>query len=323
VDWFTGAGGAPLNLLALADNLYVHELVPQAAVPFNLGALSFPYRAAGGWAVTSKALTNGVSDTIAVTLGLPTATANLPVSWSRSAFETHLPAMGPPGMTTTDASAHTLSIGASAHPLTIPAPLAAGTPRLLTMSFPIGGGDLVADAPLVYGQFLASPLWTEWREAEFTAHVSYAVGAAAPLVEHAVVGRREQLPGTTPIAPVLGPVQAPVIGAVSAFTTPPPAVGFTPTFSWSAPTTGTPTRYTLTIYRLQDQAGTTISTRVGSWTTGGLQVTLPAGVLVPEGSYYARIVATATTGDSFATDPFRTSSPLSSYATTLTAPFTP
>ncbi|BDG05255.1 hypothetical protein [Anaeromyxobacter oryzae] len=321
-DWLTSAAGGPLHLLAAGDTLAIFQLHTTPAS----GSLPSYLSAAAVATAQGLTLASGTPATIPAALAPPASTGTLDVDWNVGAFEALLPAMGPPAAT---ATGHTLAVGASAHPLTFPAPAsrAGRFPTLLRMEVPGGSGQtsVTFPAPPAYGHVLDAT-WNEWREVGFTATTSYvAPGATTPVDAVASVGRREAMAtlAAGPIAPTLTPVQSPLVGssALSSVSTPTP-VGSAPVVAWTAPATGTPTHYLLEIFQLSASGSASSSSLVASFVTGATQVQLPPGVLSSGSVYYARITASASASDPFATQPIR-SGGASAWASTLTGTFTP
>jgi hypothetical protein len=314
-DW--AASGS--NLLAAGDVFYVHDLAPVAC-----GA--YACQVATDWSSqVSGGLTDGAASTIAAALAPATTFGSVTADWQTSAFELLLAAMNP--VATTDAIAHTLLVGASAYPLVNFGPFASGgAPVLFQLQQPAGTGNVAAGV-VGYGQFLDPVLWNEWRGVGFSARVAYTAPlASTPLIETVSVARREpMIPApATPIAPTLGPAQTPLVNGLGAFSTL-TGVGLTPTFSWSAPATGVPTSYQVSIYRLFASGTASASALVASLTVAGAstQVAVPPGLLLAGDTYYARITAQAiATGDAFDTAPFRTSNVWAT-AQALTGTFSP
>ncbi len=321
-DWFAAqADGAPLELLAPADLLYLHQLA-SATDASSLNA----YQYASHWTSLTGAT---LSDQLAASLSPPPFQAIAPLAgslpattWNLSQFD-QLASMNPTA--TTDASAHSLVVGASPFPLAAPGPAARAAPLLLAMRLPRGTTPDPSVGTLSYGQFLDA-LWHEWRGASFTVHVSYlAPSATVALDQTATLGLREAMPPPAgPIAPEITPVQSPLVNGASAFATM-TGVGPTPAISWTAPATGPPTRYALEVYWLHAIAGSSVATRVATWVTSALAVSLPPGVLQPGSTYFARITAYAIPGDPYAAAtpaPLRQPA-LYGHASVLTGTFSP
>jgi hypothetical protein len=116
-------------------------------------------------------------------------------------------------------------------------------------------------------------------------------------------------------------VQAPAINGLSLFT-PQTGVGITPSLSWSAPATGAPTSYRVTIYRLYVSGTASATSPVATWAVSSTSVTVPAGVLAAGQTYFAELTAFVQSPDTFSTAPNRTSN-VWNQATALTATFMP
>ncbi len=329
-DWFASTSARrPLNLLAAADGLYALQLHTSSV---TIGTTPRSYQAASNAtspAVTGNALTDKTAATITATLLAAAQTGSITINWSLSWFEPFLAQMNPGA--TTDASAHSLVVGANAFPLTAAGPVAHGTPSLFVLQLPTLTGDLNSATPLPYGHFTTgiAPPWNEWRGVDFTGHVSYtALGAATPLDERVSMGRREPMSSVTPgpIVPTLSPVLSPTLTSTaglanSAFSTL-TGMGLTPSISWAAPAIGIPTSYTVEIYRLSAATTVSASVRVASWSTSNTSIALPLGVLLAGNTYYARITANLVSPDTFSTAPFRKIN-VSDWAGTLTGTFAP
>jgi hypothetical protein len=328
-DWGApNASAAPLNLLAASDLLYVHQLGART----DTSGVS--YQAATAWAsLTGTALTNGAAASLAPLVLSPTANPGITVSgaWSLSGFEAQGPLMNPSA--TTDANAHALVVSATPHlvtaPVLAPGPVPRGTPALLAAHLPAGAPEPTLGA-LTYGRFL-DPLWNEWIGVAFTVHVSMtAAGASTALDEAVSVGWRQPTSVALPaaFAPVLTPVQGLTLTsstgtAASAFG-PRTGVGTTPSLSWMAPATGTPTSYLVEVLRLYANGARSAAAPVASFYTAGTatRVAIPPGVLAAGNVYYARVTARSTTPDPFATAPLRRMN-IGAWASSLTGTFTP
>jgi hypothetical protein len=340
------AVAGPLNLLAYDaldpaknDLLYVHQLAVRSDAASGLS-----YQAAStGGSIAQVNLADLTPVTLPSTPPLALTALNLdplltPAPgalagglWSLSAFEAYLPRMSSPAAT---GGVHALTVGASAAPVLTPAPVPRGNPTLLALRLPQGATPDPTLGTLYYGQFLDPALWIEWRGLELSGLVSYTapvLPAPAPLAVAVSMGRREaMLPApTSALAPTLTPVEAPTITAGTP-ATPQNALGAaalagtgtTPTFAWSPPIVGAPTRYTVDVYRLEAPAGATTATLVATWVTTGTRFSLPPGVLAAGSTYFARITAWSIPGDNPGAAPFRAVT-ASAWAGALTRPFSP
>ncbi len=126
--------------------------------------------------------------------------------------------------------------------------------------------------------------------------------------------------GTSAIAPVVTPVAAPLINGRS-LATAQTGVGPTPTVSWSAPSTGTPTAYRVTLYDVVNASGATNVNYVAEIVTTTTSLPLPPGRLTP-GHSYALVITAVTTPIDANTNPYRGSPNYASadYLTALISP---
>jgi len=99
------------------------------------------------------------------------------------------------------------------------------------------------------------------------------------------------------------------------------AVGLTPVVSWDAPTTGTPTSYSIVVFRVDANNGGTKVTRTATLTTRATSLRLPAGVLTHGSSFVMSINADVVPSQT-TTKPFRTTLP-DARSTVITAQFQP
>lgn len=140
----------------------------------------------------------------------------------------------------------------------------------------------------------------------------------------ATISRRAPLGELTagPITVLVGPPTALRIDGADA-TAPSAAVRTTPTLSWSAPQTGTPSHYEVNVIRLSLRTGTTrtIQTAFARFLTTEARLVLPAGVLTAGESYVFSIGSQLRPGAD-PQKPLRGSLPSSS-AVALTALVTP
>jgi hypothetical protein len=177
---------------------------------------------------------------------------------------------------------------------------------------------------LTYGKFLDGN-WRSFRQTLFAYEVfndmpggwQDEATAYTFLLEPEGGDDDDALDPNRPIQPVLGPVQSPQIGGVSAFVAQ-DGVGTTPTLSWTAPTLGQATSYTVYIWDVNDFSGSAIVTALVRSTS----FTVPDGLLIPGELYYAVITANSAPWDHPNAGVYRTGFPL--YTTDcVTAGFTP
>jgi hypothetical protein len=104
-------------------------------------------------------------------------------------------------------------------------------------------------------------------------------------------------------------------------------IGLTPPIAWTAPRTGQPTIYGLTIFRLSlNAANQLFQTQIATIVTPASSLTLPAGILAPGGAYVFSLTAFAATAPGATAllkgAPFR-AGPDSAAASTVSGTFTP
>jgi hypothetical protein len=226
----------------------------------------------------------------------------------RAAFIAGLQAMAP-GATVIPTS---FSVGVRAYPhtfsSTIYGPLLSFAPLAGTTDLDLG----TLSYPHPY------PSWfKECRVLDyiFQIQIPGALGAPSAALNY-IITRVDLLPGAPSIIePALGPARLPSIAGRDALL-PQAGVGVTPVISWSAPTLGTPTRYTVVIHDLSGGALTRASI-----TVSGNSVTIPPLVLVPGSVYVAAIVAIWEPNFDF-TAPNRVTAPRD-LVPLFTAPFAP
>ena len=91
----------------------------------------------------------------------------------------------------------------------------------------------------------------------------------------------------------------------AAFTQAATVNSLTPTLSWQAPSTGTPTNYRLSIYQLTQSAGSTVLTPVIDLYSKTSAVTVPPGVLSASGQYCFAVRAYQVPGVDLTVSPYR------------------
>jgi hypothetical protein len=307
------AAGLPLRLLDASDTLWLHQL----AIPSPAPATSYLY-AVAATSLTGIALVDGSPAPLAGTLVAAPQTGSASVDWDLPAFEAYLTDMLPSGATATS-SGHLLVVEASPYALASPAPPpTAGSPELIVLSAATGSvpaGSRLALGSLAYGQFLPT-WWPEWQRAAFTARADYlAPGASTALSESASVVRAEPMSPAppSPIVPAVSPVRSPAIATSAGQTT----------ISWTAPAlpSGPPApSYRVEIFWLRASGTASVSSPVVRYLTSSTQAVIPAGVLTPGNSYYARI--TAELPGATVSAPFRRANAQSA-ASALTGVFVP
>ena len=186
--------------------------------------------------------------------------------------------------------------------------------------------DMDADADygtLSYGGFL-DPFFKDVRQFTYVVNVpippignvvsQHFTFGALFLAQEAITGGQ-----ANPIAPVIGPVRSPQINGKDAFTAQ-TGVGLTPVFSWSPPSLGAPTSYSILIQSFAGGPPGFVATTINASVFGATSFTVPPGLLAPGGLYIATITAVQAQQDE--NRPFRSGYPFYS-ADAVTNTFTP
>jgi len=138
-------------------------------------------------------------------------------------------------------------------------------------------------------------------------------------VNFALVNSESTAPSNTPLAPLVGPVQAPTIQGASLFTAA-TLTTTTPMLSWSAPTTGTPIGY-----RVQPFVATTLPNGIPTYEPAGsysaTQTSITALPLSGGNTYVFAITALMDGAAKIQTSPYRSALP-TAYASVVSAPIT-
>jgi hypothetical protein len=157
-----------------------------------------------------------------------------------------------------------------------------------------GGGDVIANG-LDYGTPNAGS-WATMALARAYYTVQYALGdgSGAPATFYGGISQQDSLAHMLAgdIVPLMSPVQSPLIGGASLFTTQTLASS-TPTVSWTAPTLGTPLQYSVVfipVYYDSNANNTYGGTRI-SFFTATTSVTVPPGVLAAAQPYVVEVMA--------------------------------
>ena len=149
--------------------------------------------------------------------------------------------------------------------------------------------------------------WTPYFNLDYEFGVNFtATGATNPAQ---AIGELYTATTTLPIAgagiapPLTPPLNLALGGA--AFTQAATVNSLTPTLSWQAPSTGTPTNYRLSIYQLTQSAGSTVLTPVIDLYSKTSAVTVPPGVLSASGQYCFAVRAYQVPGVDLTVSPYR------------------
>jgi hypothetical protein len=275
-------------------------------------------RATKGFTTSSLTIQNGVASSLSVPLQPLATTASLTVDLRASQYAALAPSVSPlavPG-----------SVGADifltprlAYPGTAQQVLG----RPLWLNAPASIPDTVY-ASIPYSQFLGAGFPEVIQTGE-----SYTVLVTAPSATVAadvgpMVGA--SIPNASPytdvFAPVVGPVQAPLLNGQSAFSSR-TGVGLHPQLSWSAPALGSPSSYGIAIREVgSDGAGNTVLTNVLSAKVFSTSFVVPSGRLAAGKTYLAVITANQATWDVVDADLWEQGAP-QYWADCVTATFTP
>jgi hypothetical protein len=319
----------PLNLIWTGDVVTLFHLYGATDGTSNLG-----YRAAR--AMGSRTDTNIQTAGSAVTANRytvtqPGTTVAFPGGlWSTATFESFRTLMNLP---TGTGNTHTLVIGASVGTLTGNGPVPRNAPpTLFVMTAPAGTANVTVGSSLQYAHVLArtgsvTAVWTEWRGVEYGGSVTFtAPGATGGITERASMGRREPLTSVSALTPPLSPARTlaitPAGGVATAAYGAVTGVGVNPVLSWDVPTVGTPTSYTVEVFRLTRNGTATTSAKVATIYTGATRVPFPPGVLLAGSAHYVRVTARAIASDPWALAPLRRVV-VGSWAQTLSGTITP
>lgn len=167
-----------------------------------------------------------------------------------------------------------------------------GWPDLVLMTSPAGLGDI---APVfTYGNPYPAN-WSQFITGQTTARVRYSVpldggGTSTPRI-FSVYTYAQQPAGSGPITPLVGPPRELRLNGALAWDVL-TGVGETPLLSWTAPSLGTPTSYSVRVYELSaTSTGSTTRLQVTNLTTTQTQLRLPPGVLAFGKHYYIQMQA--------------------------------
>jgi hypothetical protein len=200
----------------------------------------------------------------------------------------------------------------------------AGTPDLLVVDQAEGNADLTLSNVAFKNPF--PPHWGIVVLAGTLFQVPYTLPGAtgSPAREYGGVTTIQLRAAATagPLRPLVEPVRAPLVNGSSAFT-PATGIGLTPTVSWTAPATGTPTWYNVSIRRLFiGSTGRAQRETVADVQTTSTSVVLPPNLLLPGETYYFKIGGGFEGSIDFNEHPHRLAFPSAS-ASVATATFTP
>ncbi len=193
-----------------------------------------------------------------------------------------------------------------------------GIPSDAFQLFTYDSGDVNATTDLDLGDlpygnpFPAS--WTPLVETYFTWTISYmAPGASTPvnLGRSAYTATTVMPSATSPLTPLLSPVQNPRINGKTLFQNQ-VGVSASPVISWDAPATGAPTGYVVSLLPLVNNGGASAFQPRTIFRTAARSITVPPGVMAAGVSYVITISAVRNPGYSYASNPFQSALPYGS-----------
>jgi hypothetical protein len=175
--------------------------------------------------------------------------------------------------------------------------------------------DLNSDAPpftvnadlgdVIYGNPFP-PAFTLFAVYQYSAQTSYlAPGASSSAaITTSVIGTTVALPtASTPLSLMVGTVQQPAVGGAD-FLANQTGIGFMPTLTWKPPTVGTGHAYSVSVYQLTNNAGSTQATVIARLQTQGTSITIPPNVLMAGQTYVFQITALYRPGVNLAVNPY-------------------
>lgn len=299
---------------SLGDVVLVHQLAQRDA-PSLPGV---PYLTAVAAQALSVTIPDLVPTAIEAALAPVGQTGTVEADWLTSAFEAHLPDMGPTGASP---GSHMMWVDATPGTTTYPSPGPTyGWPDLMVWEIPAGTPDF-ATGRLSYGQFL--PGWNEFRFTGFSAITPLNLpGAIVPRNVLGTIGAFDTPAGTV-VVPRISPVRAPAISGMDLAGGPVAGAGLSPVLSWSEPATGPADRYVVQVFEAYVRTDGRIGLRLpGVVYTRSTSVPLPLP-FVPGAQYFARIYAYSDPGSNVEASPFRSSFTSLAYASRITALWTP
>ncbi len=279
--------GTPLLDAAAGDRVQVVQLGRVEGPVAYLAAVR------AGTLPETFSVEDGVAQVVPIALGPIERTATLEVDWALGELEALLGEMGPapPSFLWHQLTVHSYphGIGHGSTQLEVPGPAGGGTVRL---------------GPFTYGRPYPD-FFVDGAEASMTVRMD--VPLPPPLsadisVDAAVGFRLGSTAGMVEVRPPLSPPRAVRVAGRDVRFTVQRDVGSSPIISWSPPALGTATLYRVTLHRIDGYTRT-----VARFLTPSVALRVPAAILLPGATHFARVTAHSDTG----------------YAQTVTAPFIP
>jgi hypothetical protein len=269
---------------------------------------------------TTFTVLDGGGTSVTVDLQAAPLTSSLPTAGKLSAFAALVPGMNP-SASLADPSVATAGASLFAIPGSLSFPDLPGFNVFGRLAFYVYLGGLSTDTDygaINYGGFL-DPSFHVMRNFSYEAGVTLSADNGSVTFFPAFTAQEPADGVGSTLAPVLGPVQTPLINGVDAFTAR-TGVGLTPTLSWSAPSLGSAGWYAVTVQMLSVPDGPTDVGQISVAVYDGTSFKIPAGML-KAGKTYAAFI-TAENGLSDQNRPFRFGLPAYG-ADALTNTFTP
>lgn len=175
--------------------------------------------------------------------------------------------------------------------------------------------DLNADAPpftenadlgdVMFGNPFP-PAFTLFAVYQYSAQTSYlAPGAnSSAAITTYVIGYTVALPSASnPLSLMVGTVLQPAVGGADFFANQ-TGIGFMPTLTWKPPAVGTAHAYSVLVYQLTNNAGSTEAAVIARLQTQGNSITIPPNLLIAGQTYVFQITALYRPGVNLAVNPY-------------------
>jgi hypothetical protein len=294
----------PMDLIDMShgDRVFITQLTSRME-----GAV--PYRGIGRAGNPSPfAAVDGQTTSVTASLAATTP-AQVSLHWKRSTFEALRTSVSP------RATSSFTSLYIDSQPGGLSRGRYANTPDLLIIDSATGTDDLILNNLGYSNPFPSSWALFGYAESDFT--VDYTLpSTTTPRTVYGRIWYAADLASFSSgqIQATLSPVQGLTVNGRNAFDDQ-SGVTTTPTIQWTAPAIGTPTLYSVLVYRLYPRLsfdGCSLETArqsVASLLTTGLQITLPPNVMYPGQSYHLVVNAFSRPGVDASQQPFVLSLP--------------
>jgi hypothetical protein len=273
-DFLVNDGTTPAG-----DVVYITQLKDTTSGTGEVYQVLDRYFAATGVMLTD----NTRADISGVGFANVTQNQSLALKWNRSAYETYVASMGPGLADDFDSFFIVAQPGGTGNGILYPnADVLIYIPNADTTDLDAG--------TIMWG----NPFPTSWgliANIERDYVTSYTDGTNTWSVFASMIQDYDAstLAAKSPFVPTLGPATSVKLDGADASTAQ-NITSATPTISWSAPTLGTATDYTVTVFLL-DPATTPDATPVAFFSTKGTSVQVPTGVLTTGSLYFVRVTA--------------------------------